>query len=119
MIRAAAGVQLAQARPTNTSTATLYTAPSGIKIEVTRVVICNTTGSAAAASLFHDDDGTTYDQTTALRYAKSVPANDSIELEFEIGSGLFVSAGGSLGIQSGTGSALTYTLYGVPESTSL
>lgn len=116
MIRAAAGSQLAQARPSNTSAGVAYTAPLDLRVEVTRVVICNTTGSPVAASLFHDDDGTSFDQSTALLFAKPVPANDAIELSFDLGAGLFLSQGAALGVRSATASALTFSFYGVIES---
>lgn len=111
----ASGFQLAQSRPANTNTATAYTAV--MRTEVLGVWICNTTGTAAAASVYHDDDGTTYDESTALLFAKSVAANDYIFVPFgAAGTGIAVSAGGSLGVKSGTTSALTFTFYGVTES---
>lgn len=110
----ASGSQLAQSRPANTSTASVFTAT--VATEITRIAICNTTGSAAAASLFHDDDGSTFDQTTALMYAYSVAANTThwVKAEGE-GCGIVVKPAGQIGVQSGTGSALTYTLYGITE----
>lgn len=108
----ASGSQLAQMRPANTSTATAYTAKK--QTEVTRFVICNTTASPTTFSLYHDDDGTTYDQTTALVYSASVAANTTQFVDFfGTGSGIFVTANGTIGVQSGTASALTFSIYGV------
>lgn len=107
----ASGSQLAQSRPANTSTATAYTAV--MPTEISRVVVCNTTGSASTFSLFHDDDGTTYDQTTALYYAAPIAANTTVEIEMLPGVGWGMKTSGTLGIQSGTSSAITYTFYGV------
>lgn len=93
-------------------TATLLT-------EITRVVVCNTTGTAAAMSIYHDDNGSTFDATSALYEAKSVPANDTIEIKAEsIGGGFMVSAGGQIGVKTGTASALTFTLYGITQDAS-
>lgn len=117
MIRPAAGALLAQARPSGTSAVEGYAAPAQQAVEVTRIVICNTTGTAAAASVFHDDaGGDTFNETTAHRYAKSVPANDAIEIVADVGSGIQLAPGGQIGIQSGTGNALTFSVYGVVES---
>lgn len=118
MIFPAAGVLLAQIRPDGTSAVEGYAAPSGQAVEVTRIEVCNTTGTAANASLFHDDaGGSTFTQATALRYAKSVGANDSIALEASsAGSGIQLSPGGQLGVQTGTADALTFSIYGVLES---
>lgn len=110
----ASGQQLAQTRPNPTSAQSAYTAV--LHTEITKIIICNTTGSAANASLFHDDDGSTFDQTTALIYAKSVPANDFIVVELAgPGGGLQVAPDGEIGIQTGTADALTFTIYGITE----
>jgi hypothetical protein len=114
MLSFASGSQLAQSRPSGTSAVSVFTA--SMVTEVTKIVIANTTGSAADAYIFHDDDGSTFDQSTALIYNKSVPANDYITLEAgAIGGGLFVSDGGEIGVQTDTGSALTFTLYGITQ----
>ena len=108
----ASGSQLAQTRPANTSTATAYTAKK--QTEITQVIVCNTTGSPATFSLYHDDDGSTYDQTTALVYSASVAANTMLSLSADgAGLGIFVTANGTIGVQSGTASALTFSIYGV------
>lgn len=119
MIYPAASTLLAQARPSGTSAVVGLTAPATQKVEITRIVVTNTTGTAANASLFHDDaGGSTFDQTTAVHaYAKSVGANDSLVIEASsIGTGITLSAGGQLGIQTGTSNALTFCVYGVVES---
>lgn len=101
---------LAQSRPANTSAADLYSPAANRRAIVSKIIICNTTGSAAVASVFADVDGTTKDQTTALLYAKSVAANDKAEIVFE--DGLEIGADGTLGCQTGTGDALTFTVLG-------
>ena len=108
----ASGSQLAQARPANTSTATAFTATK--QTEITRIIIANTTASATTFSLYHDDDGSTYDQTTAVVYSASLAANTTQFIDgFGAGCGLMIRSGGTLGIQSGTSSACTFTIYGV------
>lgn len=110
----AVGGLIAQAAPANTSAATLYTQSNLPVLEVTAICVCNTTGTAATFRLFHDQDGTTYAANNALYYDKSVPANDSIWIRAEsMGAGIFLSEGDSLGIQSGTADALTFSAYGV------
>jgi hypothetical protein len=107
----ASGSQLAQVRPTSTSAESAYTAE--IQTEISRIVICNTTGTAASFSLYHDDDGSTFNDDTAIYESKSVPANDSIDIKSEsVGGGLMVQIGGQVGIKSGTANALNFTIYG-------
>lgn len=113
----ASGSQLGQLRPGDTNNASIYTAT--LRTEITRVVICNTTGTAADARLFHDDDGSTFDQTTALLFDKAIPANDVVEvLAGSEGSGIHVAVGGQIGVRTATLDALTFTLYGVTEDLS-
>lgn len=107
----ARGSQLAQVRPSGTSASAAFTAT--IPTEVTRIFITNTTGSAAAFSLYHDDDGTTFDQTTALFFGVSVTANTTTEFQCDPGAGIQMRAGGALAVQTDTGSALTFSIYGI------
>ena len=113
----ASGSQLAQSRPAGTTAVNAFTAT--LLTEITRIVVANTTGTAAAMSIYHDDDGSTFDATSALYEAKNVPANDSIEIKSEsIGGGLMVAASGQIGIKTGTGNALTFTIYGITQDAS-
>lgn len=106
---------LAQTRPSSTSAATAYTAPAGTRVEVKKIVIANTTGSAVTYRLFHHDTGTTYDQTTALAYDVSVPANSSHVWSAQEDDGIGLRAGGSVGVRTDTNNALTFSIYGVVQ----
>lgn len=112
----ASGSQLAQLRPSNTNTATLFTATLGT--EITSLVVANTSNASATYSVYHDNDGTTYDESTALYFTVSLNAYTSaIVLPSQgAGTGFTVASGGSIGVKSGTSSAITYTLYGVTEA---
>lgn len=103
--------QLAQARPSNTATASLYTLTAKKIVWITSLLVANTTSSDATYSIFYDADGTTYDENTAIAYGVTLPAHSFDLLEFENPIPLIVS-GGSIGIQSGTSSAITYTMSG-------
>jgi hypothetical protein len=108
----ASGSQLAQVRPSDTAAATAYTAT--MRTEITRMVVCNTTGSAAVWSLYHDDDGTTASEVTALYFSQAIAANTTALIDFGgVGGGIHVQPGGSVMVKSGTGNAITYTFYGV------
>lgn len=110
----ASGSLLAQSRPAGTSAASIFTA--SVRTEITRIVVCNSTGSAAAYSIFHDDDGSTFDETTALFYAVSLGANTSEIIDFgAAGGGIMVGKTGQIGFTSGTGNALTISMYGVTQ----
>lgn len=112
---------LAQATPGNTSAATLYTATSLTMI--TRLVVCNTGAGACTFRVFHDNDGTTYDDTTALYYDVSVAAGAVYVIEaLSEYSGIAMNASrspgvsaGTIGIRSNTADDLTFTLYGIVQ----
>lgn len=114
----AIGTLLAQTRPSGTSAAAGFTAPSGQSVEITLIVVCNTTGSSADVSLYHDNaGGSTFDQTTALYYAAPVAANTTLTISSQdLGTGIVLSPGAQLGVQTGTASALTFSVYGALES---
>ena len=113
----ASGSQLAQIRPSSTAAQSVFTAR--LHTEITKILICNTTGSAVDASLYHDDDGSTFDETTALIFGKSVSGNDTLTIEVAgPGGGLQLAPDAQLGVKTGTGSALTFTIYGTTENIS-
>lgn len=112
----AIGERLAQVRPPSGATPVVAFSPSPAA-EVTRIVVCNTTGGNVTFSLYHDDAGSsTFDATTALYYQVGINANTTQVIEAaHPGSGLHVRDGGQIGVESSTGNALTFTLYGVSE----
>lgn len=113
-MRLAAGSQLAQNRPSGTTAVSAFTAT--LRTEVTAIWVANTSSSSAKYSLFHDDDGSTFDQTTALVYETVIPPNATVMITAEqLGGGIAISADGQLGIQTDTANALTFTVYGVVE----
>lgn len=100
--------QLAQARPNATAAASIYTPGDGVQGSVKQVIICNTTGSEALFDLFHDDDGTTYDESTQLWKESTVAPNSTRTL----GQDLFVDSPGNVAVATDTSLALTFTFYG-------
>lgn len=110
----ASGSQIAQTRPSGTSAVSAFTA--SIATEITQIVIANTTASPANASIFHDDDGSTFSQATALLYSIPIAAYTTTVWESPgVGSGIMVKPDGQIGVQTGTANALTFTIYGITE----
>lgn len=109
--RFAAGLQIAQNRPAGTSAISVYTA--ALRTEVTTIAICNTTASAARFSLYHDDDGSTFDATTALNFDQEIAGKSTVYIQSEsVGTGVIVAIGGQIGVQTDTANALTFSVYG-------
>ncbi len=103
------GKQLGQLRPADTTAASLFSPDTNQQAEIVWLVVCNTTGTAADYSVFLDNNGTTYDETTAHYFAKSLAANDTLNIEVHW---LMDDPTGNLGVKTGTNNALTFTAYG-------
>lgn len=105
--------QLGQLRPANTSAASIYSPGSGITAIIKNITVCNLTGNTVKFSIFHDDDGTTYDETTALFYTVDILKNQTLILPGFMA--MNVDAG-NLAVQTNTANALTFTVYGAEVS---
>ena len=106
---------LAQSKPTWTTSSSILSPIEDQTIIIQQIIVCNTTASAATFSIFLDNDGTTYDQTTALIYGYELGANDMMMFSFgqDAESGLYLTdVSGSLALKSDTASALTFTING-------
>ncbi len=103
--------ELAQSRPSTTSTTQVYQ-PTGLAF-ISSIIVANVTGSAAAYSIYLDKDGTTYNQGTALFYSVMLPANCTDMIEFDVP--VPITSQGNLAVQSGTSSSLTFTVYGAEK----
>ena len=72
--------------------------------------------SDATFAIYHDDDGTTYSEATAIVFGATCPANGVIDFGFEAaGGGITIAPGGSLGVKTGTANAITFSVYGVTQ----
>ena len=96
----AQGEQLAQLRPANTSAQTLYSVPAGgLRTEITLLIATvREGGSSTEIYIYHDDDGTTYDDDTVIVSEQKVDFDtDNIFQAQHPGSGIHISPGGSIG----------------------
>jgi len=101
--------QLGQARPAGTSPVSIYSPGAGVTAIIKNITICNSTGVKTQFSIYHDDDGTTYDQTTALFFTVDIERNSTITLPAFMAMN---DASGNLAIQTATANALTFSVYG-------
>lgn len=106
--------QLGQLRPADTTAASLYSPSSGSTARLIVLFVCNLTGAGVAFRIFHDRDGTTYDQTTALYYDVTQAANTTSLIDLK---GLYMNnSSGNIAVRSATNDAFTFTLYGIEYS---
>lgn len=99
--------QLAQKRENSTNAVSVLQASTGTTV-VKTIIIANT-GNAATYRLFHDDDGTTYDESTALFWDVGIAKNSTIQID------TFVAMDdptGNFAYRSSIANALTITIYG-------
>ena len=101
--------QLGQRRDNDTNTHSIYSPGANTTAIIKTIVIANTTGSDADIRVFIDDNGTTYDQSTALMYDVPIDANSTTQL---CGFYPMNDATGNIAYQQGTGNACTVTVFG-------
>ena len=102
--------QLGQLRPGTTSAVSIYSPPASTTWVVKNLVVCNTTASSATFRVFHDEDGTTYDETTALFYDVPINANETLTFTSLMAGS---NTAGNVAVRTDTASALNFTLYGM------
>ena len=96
--------QLGQARPTNTDAVSIFSPAAGESV-VGFVTVSNNGVVKADASIFVDNDGTTYDATTRVAFFKVQPKLKP----FKIGPICMNNSNGNLAVKTSAASALTFT----------
>ena len=100
--------QLAQHRENSTSAVTAYTCPLNSTVQIF-IKITNSNAVAVTCSVFHDDDGIVYDESTAIVWQTSVNPGELLEIDR-----VFLNnSASSIGVQTDTANAITITVYGI------
>ena len=103
--------QLAQARELVTdSDISVYSPPGGTETVIRNIVMCNQSASSTTFRMFLDDDGTTYDESTALYFDVPIDANVSITFDTFL---TMNNSDGNFAYRTASGSDLTITLSGL------
>lgn len=119
------GELLAQLAPPNGTTNVLFSiAADGLRTEITLITCAIDPGGTLFTpgqidiDIFHDDDGTTYDQTTRIiSETRLVRLQDSIIFQAQHpGSGIHVRPGGSIGLMVSDADDVNVSLYGITET---
>jgi len=105
--------QLGQLRPANTTATSIYSPGANTNTDIKGIHIANTSGATAAYRLFHDDNGTTYDETTTLAWDVSLAAGETINIDTLISMD---DSTGNLAVRTDTANALTFTVYGAERT---
>lgn len=110
----ARGILLAQAEAPTTAAA-LFTAT--IETEITRVVLCNTSGAARAIRMHHDDTGSAaFTASNAVLWDESLTAAQTKLFDSTSENvGFSLARGGRVAFEA-DGTGVTVTLYGVTSN---
>ena len=99
---------LGQAQPADTAVADVYTVPAATQTVVSTITATNVDGTASDINIYVVPDGGTAGVANALVYAAELGAN-TVQA-FTIG--LTLGAAEKISVQSATGSAVTYQVFG-------
>jgi hypothetical protein len=102
--------QLAQVRPAGTAAVDGWSPDFFGQFEVTLIHCANVSGAAINISLFHDINGTTYDEDTALTWVHEIPAGGVYQLESSL---VGYSSLENFGVQCSVADGVTFTFYGI------
>ena len=100
---------LGQGRPADTNPLSILTVVRGYEYRVDLIMVCEQAGGTPTYRIFIDDDGTTYDVTTAIVYDVALSANQSFRLEGPFYMG---TAAGNLAVRSSVLSQITFSAFG-------
>tara|TARA_R110000751_G_scaffold25855_2_gene69720 strand:+ start:149 stop:496 length:348 start_codon:yes stop_codon:yes gene_type:complete len=104
---------LAQSRPSSTSATSAYAIAAHNRAEIRKIVVSNTSLNPATFRIFHDEDGTTYDETTSLFWDIPIDNGETVSLEEHFW--MDGRKSGNFAVRSSASNALTFTVYGAEE----
>ena len=101
--------QLGQLRPTSITPEVLFSPTENKPYKSIMISIANVTGSPVNVSIYHDEDGITHDETTALMFSFPIESRQVVHYEGKIRG---YKSTGSIAVQSSISQAVTFTMYG-------
>ena len=102
--------QLGQIRINSTTATSVYSPSASMNTVIKNIVVCNTSAATAKYRIFCDDNGTTYNQSTALFYDIEILADTTHLLDTFIAMN---NSTGNLAVYNSVANAITFTLFGV------
>lgn len=102
--------QLAQARENSTNAVSVYSPAASTTAIIKNITITNTSGADATFRLFQDDDGATFDESTALFWDAPLPANTTVHMPVYYPMN---NSSGNFAYRTSVANAITITVHGV------
>ena len=103
--------QIAQLRPSGTTPEVFFNPSENKPYLLESVSVCNTGSAIIKVSIYHDIDGTTYDESTALVWEFSIPIGGVYLYEPKGGISDHDKAG-NVAVQTDTANDATFTAFG-------
>lgn len=100
--------QLAQQRNATTTATSILANTSG-RWAIKTIKVCNTSDDAATFTMYHDETGTTYDESTALYWEVPIASKETVLFDTYMCTG---SQSSNVAYKTSVASALTVSLYG-------
>ena len=100
--------QLAQQRNSTTDATSILANTSG-RWAIKTIKVCNTSEQEAKFSMYHDEVGTTYDESTALYWEVPIESKETVLFDTYMCTG---STSSNVAYKTSVANALTVTLYG-------
>ena len=99
-----------QHRENSTNAISVLSPGSGETIIIEKIIAVNHSGASAALTMYHDNDGTTYDESTMICNAVNVPQT----IPFEKSNEFIVlnNSSGNFAIKLSVANSITVTGYG-------
>ena len=101
--------QLAQSRPAGTTAASIYSPAASTETLIKTIIIANVSAGSMKYSLFVDDNGTTYDESTAIAWEVSLAKGNTIIIDGNI---MMNDSAGNLAFKVDIASSATCTVFG-------
>lgn len=111
---ATTGSQLGQARPANTSAVSIYSPAASTETRLKQLIIANTGTVAATYRVFIDDDGTTYDATTAIAWDAPIAVGSEPQI-IDLDQYMNDSTG-NIAVRASVADTVTFTLSGLEKT---
>lgn len=101
--------QLGQSRENSTNAVSVYSPAASTTGIIKSIVICNQSGLSAKFRIFVDDNGTTYDESTALYYDIPIAADTTTQMDTYWPMN---NSSGNIAYRTSVANAITITLFG-------
>jgi hypothetical protein len=104
-----------QSRPTTTTNTLIYTVPVGFDAIISSIIICNTSGASADATVFVSNSGGAFGHDHAILHEVPV-ANATFPTIVDCK--IVVNSGGTVGVKTSSANDLTFTISGMEHANS-